>query len=64
VVALASAEWPIMGFHETLGKHLTAIQDRDFAALAGTLQGDEVTVVTSDGRLVYSVAAFLQMYRD
>ena len=53
-----------MGFRETLDKHLKAIQERDLAALAATLPDDEVTVITSDGRLVRSVAEFLQMHRD
>ena len=53
-----------IGFRETLDKHLKAIQERDLAALAATLPDDEITLITSDGRLVRSVAEFLQMHRD
>lgn len=53
-----------MTFRETLDKHLKAIQDRDLAALAATLPDDQLTLITSDGRLVYSVAEFLAMHRD
>src|SRR4051794_13072818 len=52
-----------MTFRETLEKHLKAIQDRDLMALAETLPADELTLITSDGRLVRSVAEFLDMHR-
>src|SRR4051794_9885424 len=52
-----------MTFRETLEKHLQAIQDRDLAALAETLPTDVLTLITSDGRLVRSVAEFLDLHR-
>ena len=52
-----------MTFRATLEKHLQAIQDRDLDALAETLPTDELTLVTSDGRLVRSVAEFLDMHK-
>ncbi len=52
-----------MTFRETLDKHLKAIQDRDLTALAETLPADDLTLITSDGRLVRSVAEFLDMHR-
>jgi ketosteroid isomerase-like protein len=50
-------------FRETLDKHLRAIQDRDLTALAAALPADELTLITSDGRLVGPVAEFLARHR-
>ena len=52
-----------MNFRQTLQKHFDAIQNRDLAALAETLPADQLTLITSDGRLVRSVAEFLDMHR-
>lgn len=52
-----------MSFHETLAKHLQAIQGRDLQALADTLPADELMLITSDGRLVRGVREFLEMHR-
>lgn len=53
-----------MTFHETLEKHLKAIQERDLEALASTLPAEGLTLITSDGHLVRSTAAFLARHRD
>jgi uncharacterized protein (TIGR02246 family) len=52
-----------MTFRETLDKHLKAIQDRDLKALAETLPVRDTVLITSDGKLVRSVAEFLEMHR-
>ena len=53
-----------MTFHETLNKHIRAIQKRDLRGLIETLPQEELVLVTSDGRLVRSVQEFIQMHRE
>ena len=52
-----------MTFRETLDKHLRAIQQRDLQALAETLPARDLVLIMASGRLVRSVAEFLEMHR-
>lgn len=52
-----------MTFRETLDRHLRAIRDRDLPGLVETLPTDELTLITSDGRLVRAVSEFIAMHR-
>lgn len=52
-----------MTFRETLEAHLQAIRRRDLEALVATLPAEELTLITSDGRLVRSVREFVDMHR-
>ncbi len=52
-----------MTFQETLAKHLSAIQERNLGALVETLPSSNITLITSDGRLVTSVDEFVEMHR-
>src|SRR4051794_12390024 len=52
-----------MTFRETLDRHLRAIQERDLPGLIETLPADELTLITSDGRLVRTTAEFIEMHR-
>jgi ketosteroid isomerase-like protein len=52
-----------MNFRETLEEHLRAIQQRDLPALRATLPDDELVLIMADGRLVRSVAEFLELHR-
>ena len=52
-----------MTFRETLDKHLRAIQQRDLQALRETLPAEELVLILSDGRLVRTVAEFLDLHR-
>jgi len=53
-----------MTFRETLDRHLMAIRERDLDGLADTVARDELTLITSDGRLVTDPTEFLAMHRD
>jgi uncharacterized protein (TIGR02246 family) len=53
-----------MTFRETLEKHLAAIRQRDFEALAETVAEDALVLITAEGRLVESAQEFLGMHRD
>src|SRR5579884_2115344 len=52
-----------MTFRATLDKHLRAICERDLKALVETLPSAQLTLITSDGRLVQSVDEFVSMHR-
>ncbi|QEH34781.1 hypothetical protein OJF2_33230 [Aquisphaera giovannonii] len=52
-----------MTFRETLDRHLRAIRDRDLPGLLETVAPDELTLITSDGRLVRSTGEFAEMHR-
>lgn len=52
-----------MTFRETLERHLQAIGERDLPALIETLPAHELTLITSDGRLVRTTAEFIDMHR-
>ena len=52
-----------MTFRETLDRHLRAIRERDLSGLIETLPADELTLITSDGRLVRTTAEFIAMHR-
>jgi hypothetical protein len=52
-----------MTFRETLERHLRALRERDLPALIETLPPDELTLITSDGRLVRTTTEFLDMHR-
>ena len=52
-----------MTFRETLERHLRAIGERDLPALIETLSAHELTLITSDGRLVRTTAEFIDMHR-
>lgn len=53
-----------MTFRDALDRHLRAIRERDLPGLIATLPADEVTLITSDGRLIRSVAEMVQMHKD
>jgi uncharacterized protein (TIGR02246 family) len=53
-----------MAFRDGLDRHLQAIRERDLPGLIATLPSDDVTLITSDGRLVRSVAEMVQMHKD
>lgn len=52
-----------MTFRETLDRHLQAIRERDLPGLIATLPADELTLITSDGRLVRTASEFVEMHR-
>jgi hypothetical protein len=52
-----------MTFRETLDRHLLAIRGRDLAGLIETLPREELTLITSDGRLVRTASEFTEMHR-
>src|SRR5205807_2152100 len=52
-----------MTFRETLDRHLRAIRERDLPGLLETLPADDLTLITSDGRLVRTTAEFVEMHR-
>src|SRR4051812_30817508 len=52
-----------MTFRETLDRHLLAVRGRDLAGLIETLPQDELTLITSDGRLVRHASEFIEMHR-
>jgi hypothetical protein len=52
-----------MTFRETLDRHLLAIRGRDLAGLIETLPQGELTLITSDGRLVRTAGEFIEMHR-
>jgi ketosteroid isomerase-like protein len=52
-----------MTFRETLDKHLEAIRGRDLRSLIETLPDETLTLVMSDGRLVTTVAEFVELHR-
>ena len=52
-----------MTFRETLDRHLSAIGRRDLAALGETLPSDALMLIMSDGHLVRTVQAFLDLHR-
>lgn len=52
-----------MSFRETLGRHLLAVETRDFATFSDTVDPDGVLVVTAEGRLVVDTREFLEMHR-
>ena len=55
----------MMTFNETLDTHIRAIQRRDLPALIATLpdEGEEIVLIMADGRLVRSVAEFVEAHR-
>lgn len=52
-----------MTFRETLDRHLQAVRNRDLAELIETIAADELTLITSDGRLVRTASEFVAMHR-
>src|SRR5437764_858733 len=52
-----------MTFRETLDRHLRAIRGRDLPGLVETLPEGDLTLITSDGRLVRTAAEFVEMHR-
>lgn len=52
-----------MTFLETLNRHLRAFRERDLAGFIDTLPADELTLITSDGRLVRTTAEVVEMHR-
>jgi hypothetical protein len=52
-----------MTFREMLDRYLRAIRGRDLPGLVDTLPADELTLITSDGRLVRTTAEFIEMHR-
>jgi hypothetical protein len=52
-----------MTFRQTLDRHLRAVRERDLPGLIQTLPADELTLITSDGRLVRTTAEFVEMHR-
>src|SRR4051812_19970521 len=52
-----------MTFRETLDRHLGAIRGRDLPGLIETLPAGELSLITSDGRLVRTTAEFVEMHR-
>lgn len=52
-----------MTFRETLDRHVRAICERDLPGLIETLPSDELTLITSDGRLIQSTSEFVAMHR-
>lgn len=53
-----------MTFHETLDRHLRAIQSRDLPGLIDTLPAEHLTLVMSDGRVVRTVKEFAALHKD
>jgi ketosteroid isomerase-like protein len=51
-----------MNFHETLGRHLLAIETRDLETLAATV-ADPLILVMADGTLKRSKADFVDAHR-
>jgi ketosteroid isomerase-like protein len=54
----------MMTFRDTLDRHLLAIRNRDLSELIATLPEADLTLVTSDGRLVRTTAEMVEMHRD
>lgn len=52
-----------MTFRDTLDRHLRAIRNRDLPGLVATLPADELTLITSDGRLVRTTVEMVEMHR-
>jgi hypothetical protein len=52
-----------MTFRDTLDRHVRAIRERDLPGLIETLPAGELTLITSDGRLVRNAAEFVEMHR-
>jgi ketosteroid isomerase-like protein len=52
-----------MNFRQTLDEHLRAIRARDLPALVATLPAEDLVLIMADGRLVRSVAEFVEMHR-
>jgi hypothetical protein len=52
-----------MTLRETLDRHLQAIRGRDLPGLIETLPAGELTLITSDGRLVRTAAEFVEMHQ-
>jgi len=52
-----------MTFRETLDKHLRAISARDLEALIETLPPDDLVLIMSNGKVVRSVAEFVEAHR-
>jgi hypothetical protein len=52
-----------MTFRETLDFHLDAIRGRDLTKLIETLPREELSLITSDGRLVRTTSEFIEMHR-
>lgn len=52
-----------MSFTETLEKHLKAMGERELEALREPLPAKGLVLITSGGRVVRSVAEFLEMHR-
>src|SRR4051812_13691773 len=61
-MAMASEDGT-MDFRATLDRHLRAIRNRDLTELVATLPPDEVSLITSDGRLVRTTAEMVEMHR-
>jgi hypothetical protein len=53
-----------MTFRETLEKHLRTIRERDLPALIETLPDETLTLITSDGQLIHTVAEFVARHRN
>jgi hypothetical protein len=51
-------------FRNALGRHLLAIETRDFDTFAATVDPNGVVVITADGKLIRDTPAFLQMHRE
>lgn len=51
-----------MNFHETLGRHLLAIEKRDLAILADTV-ADPLVLITADGQLKRTKSEFVDAHR-
>jgi len=51
-----------MTFRETLDRHLRAIRERELPGLVETLPAADLTLITSDGRLVRTTAEFVEMH--
>src|SRR4051812_226147 len=52
-----------MTFRDTLDRHLRAIRTRDLTGLIDTLPADGLTLVMSDGKVVWSVDEFVALHR-
>ena len=51
-----------MNFHESLGRHLLAIENRDLPTLADTV-ADPLVLITAEGELKRSKAEFVDAHR-
>lgn len=52
-----------MSFREALARHLEAIRTRDLEALADTVAGGGLVLITAEGRLVRRTEEFLEAHR-